>query len=27
LNDFPMILGMENHPNWRTNIFFRRVGW
>ena len=26
LNDFPIMLGMENHPNWRTNIFFRGVG-
>ena len=24
--DFPIILGMENHPNWRTPSFFRGVG-
>jgi hypothetical protein len=23
--DFPIILGMENHPNWRTPSFFRGV--
>ena len=22
-HDFPIILGMENHPNWRVVIFFR----
>ena len=25
--DFPIILGMENHPKWRTPSFFRGVGW
>ena len=25
--DFPIILGMENHPNWRTPSFLRGVGW
>ena len=24
-HDFPIILGMENHPNWRTPSFFKGV--